>query len=162
MECACEEKVVRKRPCAGGSYQWVRQCLRCGACSNPVRGLDLKVHEMKDAEPPDDGIRARWLETRRDDWRQEYEARRAAELEERRAEYREYLLSPWWRARRALKLERQPRCQAELPGCTGRATEVHHVTYRRRGREPLFDLRSVCAPCHREIHQGGRSEPDDV
>jgi len=50
-------------------------------------------------------------------------------------------------------LERDLRlCQ----GCRQRpATQVHHQTYRRVGREMLFDLVAVCDECHDAIHEGG-------
>jgi hypothetical protein len=54
--------------------------------------------------------------------------------------------------RRALRLVFDGNaCKARLPGCTKNATEVHHLSYRHIGNEPLFDLVSVCGPCHRAI-----------
>jgi hypothetical protein len=32
------------------------------------------------------------------------------------------------------------------------ATEVHHLTYERRGREKPADLMALCADCHRILH----------
>ena len=33
------------------------------------------------------------------------------------------------------------------------ATQVHHLTYKRVGREMLFDLVAVCADCHEVVHE---------
>ena len=33
-----------------------------------------------------------------------------------------------------------------------RATQVHHETYKRIGRERLSDLTAVCGGCHKRIH----------
>jgi len=33
-----------------------------------------------------------------------------------------------------------------------RATEVHHLSYKRIGNEPPQDLLAVCHPCHCELH----------
>jgi len=50
-------------------------------------------------------------------------------------------------------------CQAQVIGATGArtrcprtATEVHHLTYDRVGRERPEDLMAVCADCHRALH----------
>jgi hypothetical protein len=62
--------------------------------------------------------------------------------------YAEYLASDWWRARRLLVGQAVGwRC-----ACGARATQVHHLTYRRLGRERDSDLVALCAGCHAEIH----------
>ena len=73
---------------------------------------------------------------------------RRARLGRRRAWYREvYLRSPHWRARRSQAIGRAGgRC--ERCGARGRL-EVHHLTYKRLGRERDRDLRALCHRCHR-------------
>jgi len=74
------------------------------------------------------------------------------------AKYDEYLNSPAWLEKRELVLRRDAgRCRAKLPGCRGAATEVHHLRYTHVGREPLFDLESVCRHCHRDLTTMDRS-----
>jgi len=71
------------------------------------------------------------------------------EKEEWAIEYKKYLSSPDWKYRRKKVFSRDGyTCQAclEQP-----ATEVHHLTYSHVFNEPLFDLISVCGPCHRSI-----------
>lgn len=70
--------------------------------------------------------------------------------------YNRYLESPEWKAKRRAVLERDSFvCQ----GCqNARATQVHHLTYKRKGREMLFDLVAVCDDCHCEIHAEESSE----
>jgi len=85
-------------------------------------------------------------------------ARHETALSQRREEnaeaYDAYLRSEQWRRKRAKRLEiDRHRCTAMLDGCTGAATEVHHLTYEHCGDEPMFDLRSVCGSCHRRIHE---------
>jgi 5-methylcytosine-specific restriction endonuclease McrA len=65
-------------------------------------------------------------------------------------QYNTYLESPEWKARRKAVLERDEfLCQ----GCRKqRATQVHHLTYDRKGNEMLFDLVAVCDECHEAIH----------
>ncbi len=38
--------------------------------------------------------------------------------------------------------------------CKGTATEVHHTTYERRGRERLSDVVPLCRHCHEQRHGG--------
>lgn len=65
--------------------------------------------------------------------------------------YPAYLQSQAWDRRRNKVLARDGNI------CTAcgdaQATEVHHLTYERVGREPLFDLVSVCKSCHESIHR---------
>lgn len=65
--------------------------------------------------------------------------------------YQEYLASDVWASKRERVLERaKGACEA----CgIEQATQVHHVTYKRVGREPLFDLRAVCISCHEDLHR---------
>lgn len=66
--------------------------------------------------------------------------------------YVAYITSdPRWQARRKLVLERDNHtCQ----GClVARATHVHHETYSRLFDEFMFDLISLCEPCHGRIHR---------
>jgi len=69
-------------------------------------------------------------------------------------EYRAYLRSPEWRARRrrALALAGDA---CEVCGKGGRL-EVHHTTYARLGKERLSDLVVLCRRCHRWVHNSGR------
>ena len=41
-----------------------------------------------------------------------------------------------------IDLERRPICEND--GCTDKATQVHHLTYRRIGGELLSDLKALC------------------
>jgi hypothetical protein len=72
---------------------------------------------------------------------------RRVRLARRRAWYRNvYLRSPHWRVRRARAIALAggscERCSAH-----GRL-EVHHLTYKRLGRERDRDLRALCHRCH--------------
>ena len=79
------------------------------------------------------------------------EAVRQKEIEERRTWYREtYLKSYEWSVIRQKVLTRSG---GLCEGCGfERATEVHHLTYERVGKEMLFDLVAVCRGCHGKIH----------
>jgi len=64
--------------------------------------------------------------------------------------YHAYLKTKDWFSKRIKVLKRDNFiCQACLEN---KATQVHHLTYDRVFNEPLFDLVSVCDPCHNSIH----------
>ena len=50
-----------------------------------------------------------------------------------------------------IDLERRPICEND--GCTDKATQVHHLTYRRIGGERLSDLKALCPKCHVDLHR---------
>jgi 5-methylcytosine-specific restriction endonuclease McrA len=64
--------------------------------------------------------------------------------------YREYLLSPEWREKRKLVLQRDNNiCQS----CKEKTAEqVHHLTYDNLFKEPLEDLQALCCKCHDKVH----------
>lgn len=73
-----------------------------------------------------------------------------SELEEKRKDYYAYLKSEKWKAKRIKVLHRDKYiCQACL---TNTATDVHHLTYKHIYNEPMFDLVSICRPCHEKLH----------
>ena len=63
--------------------------------------------------------------------------------------YADYLRSHAWKEKRGKVLRRDGYvCQACL---NNEAHQVHHLNYKHWGNEPLFDLISVCKPCHDKI-----------
>jgi hypothetical protein len=86
--------------------------------------------------------------------------RRVAARRERQRRYWEYLRTPGWKSRRQVALQRASgRCR----DCDRTTTqlEVHHLTYRRVGREHPKDLRALCPNCHEARHRGRRLSPLD-
>jgi hypothetical protein len=63
--------------------------------------------------------------------------------------YSSYLDSPAWKQKRQKVLSRD---NFMCLGCGGAAQQVHHVSYKNVGYEPLEDLASICVNCHRHIH----------
>ena len=72
------------------------------------------------------------------------------EREAKRAEVLKRRDTPEWKEKRAKVLKRD----GMLCVCGGRATEVHHKTYKNLGSEPLSDLVALCGFCYRGIHSG--------
>lgn len=95
-------------------------------------------------------------ERQAEEYRREYEARKAAEDAAREqqnrewwASYNAYLRTPEWGKRRKLVFKRAGNvCE----GCHERpASQIHHTTYAHVGNEPLWELRAVCHECHELI-----------
>lgn len=64
--------------------------------------------------------------------------------------YHIHLSSPAWKATRQQILAR---CGGVCERCAERKVQnIHHITYRNLGHEPLTDLSGLCRPCHREVH----------
>jgi hypothetical protein len=71
--------------------------------------------------------------------------------------YREYLSSPEWRAKRAAVIAR---CNGVCERCHKYLVdEVHHLTYANVFNEPLEELRGLCKPCHRLLHDHTGIDP---
>lgn len=147
-ECTLE---LRRFVTANGAVQYRRQCVVCGQSSNAIAHDKLTADEKAGAPDYDPDLSDRYW--RKQQWRrtesgeQQRRQKRAAWF----AWYDQYLQSPIWQERRELVLRRAGGiCEA----CrTGRATAVHHLTYTRVGKEPLFDLVAVCKECHDELHK---------
>ncbi len=153
-EFACDhaETDIRRMTVSNGVQHWVRQCILCGHNCGGVKREDVPGLLRINPVAFDEGLRQSWQD------------QRTARLQQIRQEdqshwwrqYNAYLESPEWKAKRKAVLERDLMlCQ----GCRkNRATEAHHLTYIRQGREMLFDLVAVCKECHDAIHP--RSEED--
>lgn len=146
----CEHPRVdaRQRKQVNGIVVAVRQCVTCGGhCGNVPKA---SVGDVNTLPHWDEGLRTRYREDRSAESSARYQQQKAEEQERWWAWYDAYLLSPEWRERRAKVLARDDyRCG----GCgAARATQVHHLTYARVGREMLFDLVAVCDRCHDAIH----------
>lgn len=118
----------------------------CFDCRDPVEG-PFKRGKVPDAESVSLWTRKQWYE-----WRgvnpPRSKAQRIRERGSWRARYKTYLQSPAWaEVRRARLALDGGDCQ-----CGARAEHVHHLNYRRFGRERMEDLLSVCRACHSKLH----------
>jgi len=78
--------------------------------------------------------------------------------------YQAYLRSSVWAYIRRVTFELADyACQANKPGCSGRAEECHHTTYRfwvKRMDRPGEHTIAVCKRCHSWIHSHPIMLPD--
>jgi len=130
-----------------GTQQYRDQCLRCGRTVKVHKKAALTIGQLSCAIDFDEEIQKQYYER--------VSARAKQIDDERQAEwmrrYNGYLETGQWQRIRQAVMERDGwTCQ----GCRrARATQVHHLTYRRVGSEMLFDLVAICDECHRKIHQ---------
>ena len=69
--------------------------------------------------------------------------------------YQEYLRTEHWRR---IRLDALAHADYECQACEidGVELQVHHLDYKRLGREKPRDLRVLCAECHAKIHEGAK------
>lgn len=157
MECEHAETEIRRKRDAAGRSMFRKQCLACGEGVG-VFIAQKCVPEIWNVKDWDAVLAEQGEAARREFWKQESERRREQfdnELAQKDSEwwawYNDYLNSPEWASRRKKVLSRDG---ATCKACgIAPATEVHHLTYKRAGEEPLFDLVAVCKPCHRMLHK---------
>lgn len=152
FNCNHPETLVRKKLMVNGKPQYVQQCLRCGQNTGAVKKDTIGI-KILSLEAFDESLWEAW------------NARRLKRLEDLRGQenalwwqrYEEVLASPEWQERRRKVMERDHRlCQA----CRERpAVQVHHLTYKHLGQEPLFELVAVCTPCHERLHNYEEADP---
>ena len=159
LSAPCVHQIDRLtiRTLKNGVKTYYRQCVTCGEpTSQAIAKLSIDPAELPSLPAFDDQLRDKFAESRRTQKLEEAKS----ELIQHTQKYREYLLTPEWRAKRKLVLERdQYRCQ----GCRAApATQVHHLTYAHVFSELLFELVSVCGPCHDKCHPEKNASPEDI
>lgn len=146
FHCDCSVSQVTKKTAKNGVVTYWRQCMRCGNQLGSVpKGSPLIINATEiDKQKPKD-----WWGRKSARQQQLIEAAKQREDDVWWRRYEAYLSTPKWAKKRQDVLSRDSHlCQA----CrTARASEVHHLTYKHVFDEPLFDLVSVCKPCHDRI-----------
>lgn len=154
-EFTCEhpETEIRYQEDSLGRRQYFRQCLKCGRfTTSALPHKDMHPHNVY-FPPVDLSLQVAWWKRRQIRSRELTAELRNERQQEWQRDYEEHLQSAEWQTKREMVFERDRQmCQARLPGCRGRATEVHHKSYAHLGNEPLWDLESVCSNCHRALH----------
>ena len=69
--------------------------------------------------------------------------KRSSKLQKHDAEYTQL---------RRLYLLKHPMCQIKIPGCTGTATDIHHMAYRGDKYLDVETWKSACRHCHDWVH----------
>ena len=164
-KCLCETTTLRwigiKQPGRQEYKQFKNQCVKCGRVSSPISHTKLTDFEKSSALEVDKEISRQYWAARKEVSAIEYKRN----TKEWYRKHNDYLRSPEWKERRMKVLRRDGyMCQACLQNP---ATQVHHLSYDHWGHEPLFELTSICKPCHDKITEmdhnrrnGQKSEPE--
>ena len=152
-KCDHSETDLRRMRRADGVWVARPQCLVCGHGLQFVKKETVPGFEFLPVFDKD--LQAAWREKvdrYYKDRREEYQ-RALADHDAKWWEwYSSYLRTDRWRRVRERVLARD---RYQCAGCgERRATQAHHMTYVRVGREMLFDLVSVCDQCHEACHAG--------
>lgn len=155
--CTHGKTHLTKYTCSNNSIQYVMQCDICHArVGSPISHRKLSRWQKQNAPAFDSNARSE----RRDE--QDYQYKIHRERFNSSAwwnAYNKYLDSDEWKSKRARILIRDEyKCTAKRRECTKYATEVHHLTYKNVGNEPLEDLTSLCHNCHEQITNESRIE----
>ena len=65
---------------------------------------------------------------------------------------KQILIDKVYKVKHNLFMTEHPHCQAKLKGCTGNATEVHHMKGRGIHTNDISTWCSICRNCHHFIH----------
>lgn len=158
-KCNCDQMPVRMRTLINGVKAYYPQCVKCGRTGQAVKKDTFTPRELDHLEPFDNTLQDSWQQTvstyyqrKREVLQDRVERERAEKSAEWWAWYTEYLNSSKWAEKRERVLKR---AGYTCEGCgVNNADHAHHLTYEHAGNEFLFELRAVCAPCHRELHPG--------
>jgi hypothetical protein len=154
FSCDHPEQALTFKDARNGARLFRHQCVRCGHGADRLRSATLSTAEKVAAVPFDEGKERDWWEART---KRIQELTAAAEAQRKREWDRWYarqLQTPRWYALRTAVIRRDG---GICRGCLKRqATQVHHLTYERVGREMAFDLVSICDACHEAI--GGKGD----
>lgn len=145
--CIHEHEVIRQRTIADGRTTYVRQCLRCGKTSTPIKPKAALIEAAGEPITPyNDYLPIRWRKAKS----LAYDEARQRLQPELKKERERYLSTPEWKKLREVVIEREGGiCEVcgEQP-----ITEIHHIHYDRLGAERLGDLMGLCSECHGLIH----------
>ncbi len=135
-----------------GAVNFGYQCDNCGKF-HPVAKGKIDPDELAGAEYYDQSRADAYRAEKQEEWARYNDHLNAERNKARfdwRAKYNAYMQSPAWAALRMRVLTRDAfRCQWCLDA---KATCVHHMSYKNLGREHLYELQSLCQPCHDKIH----------
>ena len=131
---------------AAGIWMYQHQCQICGESTSDFLAYASLSDEQRKCRLRNEDLRTQFCKQRAELWAKWRRGKNQAWW----TWYAEYLESQVWKERREAVLQRAGGwCEA----CRyARAVMAHHLTYKRAGREPLFDLVAVCEDCHRELH----------
>jgi hypothetical protein len=147
QDCTHNHSVLTRFLQSNGVYSYRFQCQ---VCFQPVGNNQKKPDNHESLPEFDVEKREAYWEARRREFERAGREKLDAANEEWWERYNAHMVSAAWSMLRARVLSR---AGGICEGCGVRkATQAHHLTYARLGREMLFDLVAVCSQCHEAIH----------
>lgn len=154
FKCMHEKKELRRRTLKDGTFSYVEQCIKCG---HSGRAMPAKVaFEISGGQEIPDFDNSLQTEWRLAENREANSIRTKLESQDELARkefwswYEIYLSSEKWKSKRKKVLER---AKGICEGCReNKSEEVHHLSYKNKGNEFLFELVAVCIGCHDRLH----------
>lgn len=151
-------------PYKDGKPRFFKECDECGAMQ--MTGTPpsfIKPAQWRNIAAERERKSTEWYQAQRD----AYEARRAAEEDERERRHklaRELTYaSDAWKTKRDLVFKREGGiCQGCAADCSKIPWHAHHSTYDRLGRELLTDIVLFCRDCHVHHHATWRKAEESV
>lgn len=158
--CGSSNVDLRRKRASNALIMIAYQCLECGRSASPWLKRSAVPRPIDSLPEWDESILERHREQQRLHWAQHMDGVRAKAKEqddEWWAWYSQYLLTPKWRAKRALVMQR---AGGWCEGCRKEeANQVHHLSYAHVGDEFLWELVAICDACHDRIHHAHGTEP---
>jgi hypothetical protein len=155
MECKNHKLEFVRRYKSNGNKMLTKQCLSCGESLGGQHKLNLVDNYEKlpmfSEELLDNFYKTKYIVSQ-ENRRKEFIEQKEKWFEE---VYTPYLKSNKWKIKReAVLLRDKYLCQACL---RNKANQVHHLTYNNVLDEPLFELISICEPCHIKLHNKNKN-----
>ena len=144
--CPHKRTELRYKLCSNGKKLLCTQCLDCGQRAGKDWLPQDRVN-MKEVQPFDAALEEQGAKQQQAIWA----AKRERESVQRHLDYERYIQdSDDWQMIRTKVMRRDNYlCQACLEEP---ATQVHHKSYAHLYDEWMWELVSVCQPCHEKIH----------
>jgi hypothetical protein len=159
--CSHQEKIFVRVEQGNGVVQRTA-CNRCKSIFGSAVKKDANFYtyplvtkerliELKENDEENYSLIIEWISGNLEKYRKKIQQENSRESIEWWANYNKYLLTDKWKEIRLKVLERDKYiCQ----GClVNKATQVHHLTYENVTDELLFQLVSICKPCHEKAHK---------
>lgn len=151
--CQHRRSEIRRFVISNGTVRFCPECQNCFARNvhrmygrkRAAVEFGMSLEELDNLPDVNDRARRDWCNRRSDMFEERRQRKRRLWWDW----YNGYLASPEWHARRLAVLKRDHNC---CRGCNADASQVHHLTYERVGRELLDDLVAVCDECHEKLH----------
>ena len=145
--CSHETQELRRRINRNQAISYVKQCIRCGFTSSPIKKESALAFSDDDIPDYDYELKDKWSNQRSKKIQTAFETAK----KKRADEYQSYLETIDWKGLRQKVFKRSG---GMCEGCLeNKATQVHHLTYEHVGNEFMWEVVAICNECHERYHK---------